>query len=299
MTTGEKAGPRGVVVGAVILIVAVALCWGVVAVGQASGGRIVALLGQERVTNSPALFETVFTALVFGALIVAAVVGAAIDRRNAFAGGRRPLSMLIVGLLIGFAGLSVSAGFARFAGGISTEAPPSSAPSMLAWGLGIVAVQVIAEEVYFRGWLQPALARRWGTLAAVTMGAVAFAVLHVAGGTRAHISLLTLFLGGLMFGLLAAHGGGIAAAVGAHLAWNGSEQLLYGLDPNGADDQWIGSFGAVLNWDARGSAIWGGSPDGLNGSIGMVVALLAILVPLFVLTLRGRASPAKPAFGAA
>ena len=280
--------------GAALLAIAILLCWADVAGGQAKGGGwLVAILGRERAAGSPALFESAFTVLVFAPLILFGVVGAAIDRRNAFAPGARPLAMLGIGVAIGFAGLTMSAVYARFAGGIVVGASPPFAVPMLAWGWGIVALQVIAEEVYFRGWLQPALARRWGTAAAVGAGALAFSVLHISGGARAPISLLNLFLGGLMFGLLAARGGGIAAVVGAHLAWNGSEQLVFGLDPNGTDDQWLSNFGSIFDWDARGSAIWGGSPDGLNGSIGMTFALLAILVPLVVLNWRR-----TPAIGA-
>lgn len=292
---------RKSVIAVALLVAAIALCWGDVALGQAKGpGWLVAVLGQERAASSPALFESAFNVLVFVPLILFGVIGAAIDRRNALAAGSRPALMLGIGVLIGFGGLTVSALYARFAGGIVTGASPVGTWPMLAWGWGMVALQVIAEEVYFRGWLQPALAQRWGTAAAVVAGALAFAVLHIAGGARAPVSLLNLLLGGLMFGLLAARAGGIAAAVGAHLAWNGAEQLIFGLDPNGAD-QWIGSFGSMFDWDARGSPIWGGSPDGLNGSIGMTFALLAILLPLAALTWRRLpvAMAARPALATA
>lgn len=285
------------VIGAALLVAAVAIGWAIVMLGQArAGGWAVTLLGRERALGSPPLFETVATVLVYAPLMLFGVVAAAIDRRNALAPGGRPLFMFGLGLLIGAAGLTGSALYAKLAGGIVQGEAPALAVSLLAWGLGVVVLQVVAEEVFFRGWLQPALARRWGLSAAVVAGAIAFAVLHIAGGARAPVSLVNLFLGGLMFGLLAARGGGIAAPVAAHLAWNAAEQLIFGLDPNGADGQWLGGFGAVLNWDARGSPIWGGSEDGLNGSVGMTFALLAILVPLVVLVwrapVRGEVGPA-------
>lgn len=305
MTDGNGASVRSMAGGAVLLVVAIALGWVVVAFGQAKAGDwVLAVLGQERGANSPALFQTVATMIVYTPLLLIGVVGAVLEKRNAFASGARPMSMLGVGVLVGVAGLTCSALYARLAGGIVTNPAPPLAVPVLALGWGVVAFQVIAEEVFFRGWLQPALVRRWGVAAGVLAGAVAFSALHIAGGARAPLSLLNLLLGGVMFGLFAARSGGIAAAVGVHLAWNGAEQMVFGLDPNGADDLWIESFGSVLDWDARGSAIWGGSPDGLNGSIGMAVALLAILVPLAVLTWRrpgstGAAAGATPAVTAA
>ena len=86
-----------------------------------------------------------------------------------------------------------------------------------------------------------------------------------------------------MFGLLALRTGGIAAATGTHVAWNALEQLLYGLDPNPG----IGSFGSVIDKDLIGPALLGGSEDGLNGSLGMTAALMAIVVPLTILGWRG------------
>ena len=53
---------------------------------------------------------------------------------------------------------------------------------------------VAAEELYFRGWLQPLLCARWGVWAGVIVTALLFAGLHVAGGARAPMSLLNLLL---------------------------------------------------------------------------------------------------------
>ena len=143
-----------------------------------------------------------------------------------------------------------------------------------------------------RGWLQPALARRWGVGPAIVAGALAFAALHIPAGAHAPVSLLNLFGGGLLFGLFAARSGGLAGAIGAHWGWNACEQLVWGLDPNPG----VGSFGAVFDYELVGRAIWGGSADGLNGSIGMTVALLALLLPLALLGRRTTAvlSPTAP-----
>lgn len=278
---------RGKLIGMVILVAAIALAWGIVALGQAHAGDWIARLAGPARASDGSVVETLFTFIVFAPLIVIALIGAAIDGRNALTPGVRPAGRLALGLGVGFAGLTMSMLYALVAGTLASGTAPGASAGLLLWGLGVVALQTVAEEVYFRGWLQPALTARWGTAAGVIAAALAFAALHVAGGARAPLSLVNLFLGGLMFGLFAAQGRGIAGAVGVHFAWNASEQLLYGLDPNPG----IGGFGAVVDKDLIGATVWGGSGDGLNGSIGMAVVLLAILAPLVMLGWR-RLAPA-------
>jgi len=139
------------------------------------------------------------------------------------------------------------------------------------------------EEVYFRGWLQPLLVRHYGMPVALLLSSLAFAALHIIGGARSPVTVANLFLGGLLFGLLAARGEGLAGAIAAHFTWNWSEQILLGVDPNPG----VGSFGALLNLDLAGPALWGGSEEGLNASLAMTMTLLALLVPLLILFRSG------------
>jgi membrane protease YdiL (CAAX protease family) len=100
--------------------------------------------------------------------------------------------------------------------------PPELAPSTLlesvALGLAVVLVAPLAEEYFFRGWLQRAIERdlprahkRW----AFALGALAFAAAHV--GTDHWPQLLV----GLVAGALYARGQGLGPAVVAHAVHNG------------------------------------------------------------------------------
>ncbi|WP_425229574.1 lysostaphin resistance A-like protein [Sphingomonas sp.] len=279
-----------VLIGLAILAVAVGICWGVVVTGQAHGGRwITTLIGAARM-GIPPLVETVFNVLVFVPLILIAVIAAAFERRNALAPGRRAAAGLGIGLLVGLGGLSTAVLYAKLAGTLADGVSTGATATLLAWGAGVVLLQTAAEEIYFRGWLQPALTVRWGQVAGIVAGALAFGALHVAGGAREPLSLLNLFLGGLMFGLFAARSGGLATAIGAHFAWNAAEQLGWGLDPNPG----IGPFGAAVDKELVGATMWGGSTEGLNGSIGMTIVLLAILLPLVLLSWRRLPAAAMP-----
>ncbi len=226
--------------------------------------------------------ETVFTLAIFVPLLVVAVVGGRLSGIATLKLGTRPGARLAQGAAIGLGGLLLAVGYAAIAGTLVRGAGAPLSIASVALGVVVVLVQVTAEEAYFRGWLQPLVATAWGLPIAVPVVAIGFALLHVAGGLRGPIELANLLLGGVLFGLLAARGGGLAGAIGAHLAWNGAEQLGLGLDPNPG----IGGYGALVDYDLVGKALWGGSDAGLNASVAMTISLLALLVPLILLTRR-------------
>ena len=94
--------------------------------------------------------------------------------------------------------------------------------ALLAFGL----VEPVATEALFRGWIQPALVRRWGAalglLGAAALSAVAYAAL--AGFGRAALpAALTGFLLALLFGWVRQRTGSTPAAIVVHglmgLAW--------------------------------------------------------------------------------
>lgn len=277
----------GAVAAPVALVVAVLLCAGFVYFGPGVAQGLIPLLPASQAENY-ALVETLFVAVIFGGMIVVALVAGRLMRVNALRMGARPLLALPVGATIGVAGLLAATGYAALSGALTAGQGGGAGAAMILWGLAIIGVQAGAEEIYFRGWLQPVLQRAWGAAIAVLLTSIAFAGLHIMGGARAPISLLNLFLGGVMFGLLALKGGGIAASLGAHVAWNATEQLAVGLDPNPG----TGSFGAAIDYELVGRALWGGSEEGLNASIAMTFALLAIVVPLVMIVRR---SPAPAA----
>lgn len=240
-----------------------------------------AIAGISAGNSTGLLSEAIFTFVIFGPLLVSSVAGAALCRVSGQLLGRSPLSSVGIGAAIGFGGIMLATGYAMLAGTLTAVAYGGASAAILA-GLAITAVQVAAEEALFRGWLQPLLARTMAAPAAVGIVAIAFAGLHMVSGAYDPVVLLNLALGGALFGALSARAGGVSAAFGAHLAWNATEQMGVGLDPNPG----VGSFGSIVDWDLIGPARWGGSPDGLNASWAMAIALCAFLVPLILWHVR-------------
>jgi membrane protease YdiL (CAAX protease family) len=226
--------------------------------------------------------EAIASMIIFGLLLGAGLIGGRLSWLKSGRLGPHAGSRLVQGAMLGITGFLIAAALAAIAG-VVRHSPNSVPAGLLASGTAVIALQATSEEVFFRGWLQPVLSRAWGFLG-ILITAVAFAALHLIAAAGAPVSVLNLFLGGLLFGLLADRYGGIASAIGAHFTWNWAEQLLLGLDPNPG----LGSFGAVANLDLVGSRWWGGSAEGLNASIAMTFALAILLAPLLIVPARNR-----------
>lgn len=261
-----------------VLAIAVALCGLIVYFGPLAGESLTPMLSEAQQQSFPAL-ETLYSLLIYGTLLLFALLGGLLTKVNPLRLGKKPLKRIVVGLVFGAFGVVVATVYANINGTLVKGPVLTVDPAILLWGLGIILLQTASEEVYFRGWLQPVLAARWGTHAAIVAASLAFSALHLMGGARSPTTLINMFLGGLLFGHLASYGRGLAGPISAHFAWNATEQILLGLDPNPG----LGSFGALLDLELAGSPAWGGSEEGLNASVAMTFALFALLVPLVIL----------------
>ncbi len=279
MPPASSADGAGHVKALVVLIAAVAIC----ALVVWFGAPVAELFLTDQ--SSPVFAESIFTVVIYGGLLAAAAAGAKLSGVNPFRLGRNPAASGGAGFAIGAVGVTLAAAYAWLAGTMN-QLPGQGGAALLLSGTLLIILQAGSEEVYFRGWLQPVLAERWGTAAAIGLAAAAFALLHVIGGARSPITILNLLLGGLLFGLLAASRGGIAAAAAGHIAWNWTEQLILGLVPNPG----LGAFGSLMDWELAGATLWGGSEEGLNASLAMTFALSLFVVPLLLWSIPGAAS---------
>jgi len=249
--------------------------------------RIVDMLTSGGTITDNVTLEIAATGIIFGGLFAIALVA------RYFVTLPAPMRQTAIGLAIGI-GLLLGVGgqgYAVFATWLSNHLADPINPVergtvlMLLGGSALLLFQTASEEFFFRGWLQRALGKHFGDFSGIAGAAIAFALLHVYGGTRDPMSILNLALGGGLFGLLAWRTGGIAAPMAAHFAWNWSEQILFGLDPNPG----VATFGAITDHDIIGSALWGGSEEGLNSSLAITFVLIALIVPL----VRRGISPAE------
>lgn len=76
------------------------------------------------------------------------------------------------------------------------------------------------EELFFRGFLYPALARRIGTISAVSLTAASFAVIHQGQLAHAWVPLTWLFIVGTVLTLVRARTRSVALCVAIHMGYN-------------------------------------------------------------------------------
>lgn len=219
--------------------------------------------------------ESVFTLAIFAPMLALGILGRRLGRVAGPVFGERPGRATLPGLALGAGGLALAVGYTWLACTLTAGAG-STLPSALLLGIAAATLQVAAEEMLFRGWLQPQIAPVVGTPTAVLLVASIFAALHLLAGAAGLLALTNLMLGGILFGLIAVRGGGIAGAIAAHWGWNVGEQLVLGLDPNPG----VGAYGTIVDLDLVGATWWGGSDQGLNASLAMTIALAAIVIPL-------------------
>jgi membrane protease YdiL (CAAX protease family) len=92
------------------------------------------------------------------------------------------------------------------------------------WAIGILSVTLapLLEELFFRAFLYPVLARRLGLPIAVVLTAVGFALLHVAQLGFTWGPVLIIFVVGIVLTTVRAKKNSVAAGVVIHMAYNGT-----------------------------------------------------------------------------
>jgi membrane protease YdiL (CAAX protease family) len=92
-------------------------------------------------------------------------------------------------------------------------------------GFGIF-IAPLVEELFFRGFLYPALSRWTGSALSIVVTAGAFSLLHEGQLAHAWAPLLVLFIVGVALTLVRARTGSVATSVLVHMGYNG---VLFGM----------------------------------------------------------------------
>ncbi len=244
---------------------------------------IMGLLRLDQLPNEAAQ-NLAATLILFGIMAALAIIWTRLAARPLHGG--RPVD-IAVGLAAGLVGLSMAFLYAGLGGNAVAQPAPHDVLPLV---LGFIAIlfQASAEEVYFRGWLQPLLVRHIGPWAGIAVTAVVFGLLHILAGAHTVLSVLNICLAGAFFGLLAWRTGGLFGPMAAHFAWNWAETILFGLSPNPGVDVW----GAIWNFDLTGPTLWSGGGEGMNASLAETFVLLALSVPLVLWRSRSVVAPA-------
>jgi membrane protease YdiL (CAAX protease family) len=97
-----------------------------------------------------------------------------------------------------------------------------------AYLLAIIAVTLgpLVEELFFRGFFYPVLARRWGVAWAVCLTALPFALMHMPQYGYAWGALLVILVVGIVCGVVRAATHSVGASFLVHAGYNGTQMLI-------------------------------------------------------------------------
>lgn len=96
-------------------------------------------------------------------------------------------------------------------------------------GLLIAISSGITEEVLFRGVIFRIIDQRWGAIAALTVSAVLFGVIHMGNpGASLYSAIAIAIEAGILLGACYMYAGNLWLPIGVHFGWNFAEADLYG-----------------------------------------------------------------------
>jgi membrane protease YdiL (CAAX protease family) len=270
------------------LLAALAFSGVVLAFFSARAGFLTAAIGRFA-RGLPAPWPDVVTygalqIAVFGLFLLTAIIATRWQGRRLWLLGSKPLTNLALGVACGSVGFCAAVLLAYMAGSVTADAPLPSSAGVLGVGVCLVILQSVAEEAFFRGWLQPVLCAGWGVRVGLPVTAAAFAALHIIAGVHGVLAVINMFLGGLLFGLLALRTGGLLAPAAAHFAWNWSESGMLGLNPD--------PTGSLLALRLSGAPLLSGGADTMNGSAATTLVLTVLVGGFLAAPSQGEAAEA-------
>ena len=97
-----------------------------------------------------------------------------------------------------------------------------------AYLLAIIAVSLgpLVEELFFRGFFYPVLARRWGVVWAIILTALPFALMHMPQYGYAWGALAVIFVVGVVCGTVRAVTKSVGASFLVHVGYNGAQMII-------------------------------------------------------------------------
>ena len=97
-----------------------------------------------------------------------------------------------------------------------------------AYLIAIIAVSLgpLVEELFFRGFLYPVLARKWGVVWAIFLTALPFAVMHMPQYGWAWGALAVIFIVGVVCGTVRAVTKSVGASFLVHVGYNGVQMVI-------------------------------------------------------------------------
>ncbi len=185
------------------------------------------------------------------------------------------IGMLACGLLFGFACNALCVGVSVLDGSIRLEFTQFSPLGLLAF-LFFIFIQSSTEEITSRCFIYQRVYRTYGMWPAVLVSAGSFAVMHLFNDGVSLLPIISIFLIGVLYALMVRYLDSIWLTMGAHTAWNLTQNIIFGLPNSGTPSTWS-VFSLV---GTQGNGIAYDTAFGVEGSVLAVAIHLACIAVL-------------------
>lgn len=155
--------------------------------------------------------------------------------------------------------------------------------SALIGGIILQGIVALGEELPFRGYILPDLAKRYGAWNAVFYSSLFFSVLHIPsvltlglGRNNIMIMLLTITIAEILLAICYLYDG-LSMSIGFHFTWNFFQYHVYSLRQD---------FGGILKITSEHQLVTGGEFGPEAGLLGMFVVILALVIVLWWMQIK-------------
>lgn len=187
-----------------------------------------------------------------------------------------------IGFLAGI-GLFAIAAILIYATGNSTFSFTGISISVLPTFLLLIIMWIIqgaAEEVTMRGYTLPVIGKCINVPIAIIVSSAYFSIMHLGNPNVNTISLLNIFLVGVLFAIYSLYSGNIMGACAMHSAWNFAQGNIFGFSVSG-----LGNFGVnIISSTYSENTIINGGEFGPEGGLAVTIAcIIGILIFIYLM----------------
>ncbi|MDD4968009.1 MAG: type II CAAX endopeptidase family protein [Paludibacter sp.] len=143
------------------------------------------------------------------------------------------------------------------------------------YSIGLFIFVAVAEEVFTRGYILRNLAISFNKYVALIISALVFCVMHLANPNITLISLLILFLSGLVLGLSYLFTKNLWFPIALHFSWNFFQGTVFGFNVSGM------KIYRLIETKYTLANSWNGGLFGFEGSILAVLFLIPAIVLIY------------------
>ena len=130
------------------------------------------------------------------------------------------------------------------------------------------------EEIMMRGYVLNNLMQSMNRYAALSISSVIFMSIHLLNPNVNFLSVVNLFLAGIVLGIYYIHKPNLWLPIGMHLTWNFCQGPIFGFEVSGIETK------SIINQSVRGNEIITGGAFGFEGSILATILIITIIVYL-------------------